>query len=146
MISQSLITSAYSTKAKSPKVWLNLHSLFYGNKESIATKLETKLRSISIGGLSVHAYYHKTKKIVDLLEGHGENFKERNMVIHVINDISSKFDGVAGIIRYEWFLYPYRRRHLTQLLAPVPKTSNAPNHICSRPKTSAAQQPAHSSS
>ena len=78
-ISQSLIPSAYSTQATARKVWLNLHSLFYDNKESTAMQLETELRNITMGDLSLHAYCDKVKKIADLLEGLGEKIKDRNL-------------------------------------------------------------------
>lgn len=99
-ISQSLITSAYSSKATARRVWLNLHALFYDNKESTAMQLETELRTLSLGDLSIHAYFDKVKKIADLLDGLGEKIKDRNVVIHALNGLPSKFDGIANIIRY----------------------------------------------
>lgn len=66
-ISQNLITFAHSPQVIARKVLMNIHSLFYENKESTAMQLESEIRNISMGDLSVHAYYEKVKKIVDLL-------------------------------------------------------------------------------
>ena len=66
-ISQNLITTAYSSHATARKVWLNLSSLFNENKETTAMQLESELRCISMGDLSVHDYCNKVKKLSDLL-------------------------------------------------------------------------------
>ncbi|KAI3746176.1 hypothetical protein L6452_08599 [Arctium lappa] len=99
-ISQSLITSVHSTNATARKIWLNIDALFCENKDAPALQLESELRTISMGDLSVHDYCTKVKKIADLLEGLGEKVKEKHVVIHAINGLSSKFDGVANIIRH----------------------------------------------
>ncbi|CAI9302123.1 unnamed protein product [Lactuca saligna] len=63
-------------------------------------QLESDLRSITMGDLSVHDYFTKIKKIASLLEGMGEKVKEKHVVIHAINGLSHKFDNIAGIIRH----------------------------------------------
>ncbi|KAI3500458.1 hypothetical protein L1887_36279 [Cichorium endivia] len=99
-ISQKLITSAYSVKATARKVWLNLHSLFYENVDSTAMQLENELRNITLGDSSIHDYCEKVKKIADLLEGLGEKVKDRNVVLHALNGLPSKYENVVGIIRF----------------------------------------------
>lgn len=61
-------------------------------------KLESELWSITIGELSVHDYFTNIKKLADLLEGICEKVKEKNIVIHAINILSSKFETTVGII------------------------------------------------
>ncbi|KAL7596380.1 hypothetical protein Lser_V15G30439 [Lactuca serriola] len=100
LISQKLISSSYSTNASARKVWQNLHSLFYENVESTAIQLEAELRNITLGDLSIHDYCENVKRIADLLEGLGEKVKDRNVVLHALNGLPSKYDNVAGIIRF----------------------------------------------
>ncbi|KAI3524089.1 hypothetical protein L1887_02738 [Cichorium endivia] len=99
-ISQNIITSAYSNNATARKVWLNIHAIFYDNTESTAMQLETEIRNITLGDLSIHAYFDKIKKLADLLEGLVEKLKERTIVTHALNGLPSKFDSIANIIRY----------------------------------------------
>ncbi|KAL7616556.1 hypothetical protein Lser_V15G03777 [Lactuca serriola] len=98
-ISQNLITNAYSPLAYARKIWLNISSIFNDNKETTTIQLENELRCITMGDLSVHDYCNKIKKLTDLLEGLGEKVKERHVVIHALNRLSSKFESLANIIR-----------------------------------------------
>ncbi|KAL7614435.1 hypothetical protein Lser_V15G06051 [Lactuca serriola] len=99
-ISQKLISSAYSINASARKVLQNLHSLFYKNVESTAIQLEAELRNITLGDLAIHDYCENVKRIADLLEGLGEKVKDRNVVLHALNGLPSKYDNVVGIIRF----------------------------------------------
>lgn len=99
-ISQSLITSAYSTKASARKVWLNLYALFHDNQELTTMQLENELHTITFGDLSIHDYCTKVKKLADLLEGLGEKVKDNHLVIHALNGLPSKFDSIAGVLRW----------------------------------------------
>lgn len=107
-ISQNLITTAYSPNATARKVWLNIFSLFNDNKETTAMQLESELRCITMGELTVHEYCNKIKRISDLLEGLGEKVKERHVVIHALNGLSGKYDGLAKPVRQ-----PYHGRAVT---------------------------------
>lgn len=53
-ISQNIIISAHSPQATARKVWLNIHALFYENKESTAMQLETEIRNVFMCDLTVH--------------------------------------------------------------------------------------------
>lgn len=97
-ISQSLITSAHSVNATAHKIWLNIEAIFRQNNDATAIQLENELRTITMGELSIHDYFNKIKKITDLLEGIGEKVKEKHVVIHALNGLSTMFDNNAGII------------------------------------------------
>ncbi|XP_023739638.1 uncharacterized protein LOC111887698 [Lactuca sativa] len=99
-ISEKLISSAYSTNASACKVWQDLHSLFYENVKSTAMQLEVELRNVILGDLSIHEYCENVKNIIDLLKGLGEKVKDRNVVLHALNRLPSKYENVAGIIRF----------------------------------------------
>nr|KAJ0210892.1 hypothetical protein LSAT_V11C400157030 [Lactuca sativa] len=62
-------------------------------------QLETELRCIIMGDLTVHEYCNKVKKFTDLLEGLGKKVKERHVVIHALNDLSGKYESLENIIR-----------------------------------------------
>ncbi|CAI9300376.1 unnamed protein product [Lactuca saligna] len=87
-ISQKLITSAYSINATARRIWLNLQSVFYDDKESVSMQLEVK------------DYCEKIKKITDTLEGLVEKVKDRSVVLHALNGLPSKFESVASILRF----------------------------------------------
>lgn len=63
-------------------------------------QLESEIRNISMGGLCVHAYCEKVKKIDDLLQGLGKPLKERNIILHSLIGLPHKYDSVANIIRF----------------------------------------------
>lgn len=81
-------------------MWLNLQALFCENKEATAFQLESDLQNISMGDLTTHEYYTKIKKFLALLEGLGEPVKEKHLVMHTINELSTKYDNLAGILRF----------------------------------------------
>lgn len=95
-----MITSAYSSKATTCKVWLNIQVIFCDKKDSNALPLESELHSIPMGDLSVQDYCTRVKKFVDLLEGLGEKVKEKHVVIHVLNILPSKCDNIMSIIHH----------------------------------------------
>lgn len=84
------------------QVWLTIERLFRDNKDSRAIQLDTELRNLSMGDLSVTAYFKKIKSIADLLENLDPQAKvpDKNLVIYAINGLSSRFNNVAGIIRH----------------------------------------------
>lgn len=95
-----LITNVYTIQATAHHIFLNIEALFRQNKDSTTIQLESELRTISQGDLSIHDYFNKIKKISDLLEGIGKKVKEKHVVIHSINGLSSKFDSTADFIRF----------------------------------------------
>lgn len=63
-------------------------------------QLESELRSFTVGDLSVHEYFNKTKKIADLLKGIEKKMKKNHVVTYVIKEPSRKFDATAGFIHH----------------------------------------------
>jgi len=101
-ISQALLQMVLKKDAMARQVWLNLEKLFRDNKDARSMQLESELRSITMGDLSVLAYCSKIKKIADLLENLDSDSKvsDKHLVIHTINGLSPRFDYVASIIRH----------------------------------------------
>lgn len=62
-------------------------------------QLEMEQRTIYLGDLLIHAYCDKVRDPPDLLEILGEKVKERNVIIHTLNDLLSKFDNIYNIIQ-----------------------------------------------
>ncbi|KAL7582830.1 hypothetical protein Lser_V15G42824 [Lactuca serriola] len=62
--------------------------------------LENELRNITLGDSTIHEYFEKIKKTTDLLEGLGEKMKYCTVVLHALNGLPSKYDTVAGVIRF----------------------------------------------
>lgn len=136
-MSQSLITSVYSINATARRIWLNIEARFPQNNDSTAMQLKSELHSITMGDMSVHAYFNKIKKISDLLEGIGEKVKEKHIVFHAINGLSNKYESTVAFIRHSkplpsldearsMFLVEEQRLQTTQ----IPKPSHE-NHSSS---------------
>lgn len=83
-------------KAHIPLI-LNLDHLNY---DARSIQLDTQLRTISLGDMSIDEYCNKIKSIADLLENIDAPVSNRHLVTYTLNGLSSKFDHVASVIRY----------------------------------------------
>ncbi|XP_023729287.1 uncharacterized protein LOC111876960 [Lactuca sativa] len=101
-LSQNTLNMILKRATYARQVWLTIERLFRDNKDSRAIQLDTELRNLSMGDLSVTAYFTKIKSIADLLENLDPQAKvpDKNLVIYAINGLSSRFDNVVGIIRH----------------------------------------------
>ncbi|KAJ9567043.1 hypothetical protein OSB04_003009 [Centaurea solstitialis] len=88
--------------ASARHVWQNLETLFRVNKDSKALQIDSELRNINMGDLSVTAYCTKIKSLADLLANLDPEsaIPDKHLVIYTINGLSQKFESVASIIRY----------------------------------------------
>lgn len=50
------------------KIWVRMEDLFRSNKESWAMRLDTELRTITMGDMSASDYFSKIKTLADQLE------------------------------------------------------------------------------
>ncbi|KAJ9552722.1 hypothetical protein OSB04_016767 [Centaurea solstitialis] len=84
------------------QVWNNLETLFRDNKDAKSMQIDSKLRNVTMGDLTVTAYCTKIKALADLLANldPASTIPDKHLVIYTINGLSSKFDFVANIIRY----------------------------------------------
>ncbi|KAJ9565550.1 hypothetical protein OSB04_001516 [Centaurea solstitialis] len=84
------------------QVWTDLETLFRDNKDPRTMQLDSELRNLVMGDLSVHAYFAKIKGIADLLANldPASAVPDKHLVNYAINGLSSRFESVANIIRY----------------------------------------------
>ncbi|PWA37719.1 hypothetical protein CTI12_AA587800 [Artemisia annua] len=80
--------------------WKNLKAIFHDNTNARAMQLDTELRTIELGSLSVTDYCHKISCMADLLANIDSPVDEKNLVTYAINGLSDKYEGVTGIIRH----------------------------------------------
>ncbi|CAA7060155.1 unnamed protein product [Microthlaspi erraticum] len=99
-ISESLLKSVLKTKCSAAELWKSLENLFRDNKESRAIQLENELRQLRIGDLPVHEYCQKLKTLSDLLANVDSPITDRQLVMHLLNGLSSKFDNIINVIRH----------------------------------------------
>ncbi|KAI3504296.1 hypothetical protein L1887_32863 [Cichorium endivia] len=101
-ISSSLLLMVLKKDASALQVWTNLESLFRDNKDAKSMQLDSELRNITMGDLSVTAYCTKIKSLADLLANLDPDsaVPDKHLVNYTINGLSAKFDSVANIIRY----------------------------------------------
>ncbi|KAJ9546350.1 hypothetical protein OSB04_018893 [Centaurea solstitialis] len=101
-ISQNLLQMVLKNGSTALQVWNNLEKLFRDNKDAKTMQLDSELRNLVMGDLSVHAYFAKIKGIADLLANLDPDsaVPDKHLVNYAINGLSSKFESVANIIRY----------------------------------------------
>ncbi|GJS23365.1 hybrid signal transduction histidine kinase M [Tanacetum coccineum] len=79
---------------------LQLKDVFHDNKNARAMQLDNDLRTIEIGNMSITDYFHKIRRMADLLANIDAPVDEKILVSYVINGLGDRFDQVAGIIRH----------------------------------------------
>ncbi|PWA85264.1 hypothetical protein CTI12_AA151680 [Artemisia annua] len=99
-ISKPLLQRVLKKKVTAHDVWKNLKAIFHDNKTARAMQLDTELRTIELGSLSITDYCHKISRMADLLANIDSPVDEKNLVTYAINGLSDKYEGVAGIIRH----------------------------------------------
>ncbi|KAJ9566982.1 hypothetical protein OSB04_002948 [Centaurea solstitialis] len=101
-ISQSLLQMVLKKGTTALQVWTDLETLFRDNKDAKTMQLDSELRNLVMGDMSVHAYFTKIKGIADLLANldPASAVPDKHLVNYAINGLSSKYESVANIIRY----------------------------------------------
>ncbi|CAA7057552.1 unnamed protein product [Microthlaspi erraticum] len=99
-ISESLLKSVLKTKSTASELWKSIEDLFRDNKEARAIQLDNELRQLRIGDLPVHEYCQKLKTISDLLANVDSPVTDRQLVMHLLNGLSSKFDNIINVIKH----------------------------------------------
>ncbi|KAG7599937.1 Ribonuclease H-like superfamily [Arabidopsis suecica] len=99
-ITDSLTETILKPKSSARELWLALEGLFRDNKENRALQLENDLRTITIGDLTVQEYCRKLKSLSDLLANVDSPITDRQLVMHCLNGLNEKFDGIHNVIRH----------------------------------------------
>ncbi|CAL9216541.1 unnamed protein product [Arabidopsis halleri] len=99
-ISVDLTETILKPKSSARELWLALENQFRDNKENRALQLENELRTITIGDLSVKEYCRKLKTLSDLLANVDSPVSDRVLVMHCLNGLNEKFDGIHNVIRH----------------------------------------------
>ncbi|XP_010474592.2 PREDICTED: uncharacterized protein LOC104754147 [Camelina sativa] len=99
-ITDSLVETILKPKATACELWMSLENQFRDNKENRALQLENDLRTLTIGDLSVHEYCRKLKSLSDLLANVDAPISDRALVMHCLNGLNDKFDGIHNVIRH----------------------------------------------
>lgn len=81
-------------------LWKSLENLFQDNKEARAMQLDLKLRSITIGDMTISQYCQRIKSLSDLLTNIDQKVPESNLVQDTVNGLGEKFANVAVLIRH----------------------------------------------
>ncbi|GKE18423.1 hybrid signal transduction histidine kinase M [Tanacetum coccineum] len=79
---------------------LQLKDVFHDNKNVRAMQLDNDLRTIEIGNMSITDYFHKIRRMADLLANIDAPVDEKILVSYVINGLGDCFDQVVGIIHH----------------------------------------------
>ncbi|KAL6552057.1 hypothetical protein OROGR_008211 [Orobanche gracilis] len=101
-ITQNTLTMIIkNSNTSNTTLWCALEHLFRDNKDARAIQLDTELRNITMGDLSVTAYCAKIKSIADLLENldAANKVPDKNLVIYTLSGLTSRFENISGIIR-----------------------------------------------
>jgi hypothetical protein len=79
--------------------WLAIESQFLSNKEARALRLDTKLRTVVQGTLSVTDYCKLLKTTADDLAALGEPVSDRSLVLNLIRGLNEQFESVGRHLR-----------------------------------------------
>ncbi|GJW62496.1 ribonuclease H-like domain-containing protein [Tanacetum coccineum] len=99
-ISKPLLQRVLKKNITAHDVWKQLKDVFHDNKTARAMQLDNDLRTIELGSMSITEYFHKIRRIADLLANIDAPVDEANLVTYAINGLGDRFDQVAGIIRH----------------------------------------------
>ncbi|CAH8273492.1 unnamed protein product [Arabidopsis lyrata] len=114
-ISCELTGTVLKPKSFARDLWLALENLFCENKENRALQLENELRAITIGDdLSVKEYCRKLKTLADIMANVDSPVSDLILVMHCLNGLNEKFDGIHNIIRHRSSPFPQFQRLMLQ--------------------------------
>ncbi|PWA36844.1 hybrid signal transduction histidine kinase M [Artemisia annua] len=99
-LNESLQDQVVTTPENAKALWDHIKDLFHSNKDARAITLDSELRSVKIGNLSINAYCKKIQGMVDRLHNLGEKVNDKNMVLYAINGLDDLFKGIVRIIRH----------------------------------------------
>nr|GFB83946.1 hybrid signal transduction histidine kinase M [Tanacetum cinerariifolium] len=97
-ISKPLLQRVLKKNVSPHDVWKSLKAVFHDNKTARAMQLDTELRTIKLGSLSITEYCNKISRNADLLANIDSQVDEKNLVTYAINGLPDTYEGVAGII------------------------------------------------
>ncbi|GJZ25858.1 ribonuclease H-like domain-containing protein [Tanacetum coccineum] len=83
------------------EAWGFLSKLVKENKRSRTAALETKLCSITLGDLSIEAYFHKVKSLMTILASLDSPVLEDDVAHYVLAGLPPKYDQVCGYMHYQ---------------------------------------------
>ena len=110
-ITDSLVETILTPKSTAHDLWMALKNLFRDNKENRALQLENELRMITIGDTTVQEYCRKLKSLSDLLANVESPVTDRQLVMHCLNSLNDKFEGIHNVIRHR---SPFTSFHTTR--------------------------------
>lgn len=110
-ITDSLVETILTPKSTAHDLWMALENLFRDNKENRALQLENELRMITIGDTTVQEYCRKLKSLSDLLANVESPVTDRQLVMHCLNSLNDKFEGIHNVIRHR---SPFTSFHTTR--------------------------------
>ncbi|PWA51088.1 hybrid signal transduction histidine kinase M [Artemisia annua] len=99
-LTESLQDQVVTTPGNAKALWDHIKDLFHDNKDARAITLDSELRNIKLGTLSINAYCTKIQGMVDRLHNLGEKVNDKNMVMYAINGLDERFKGIVRIIRH----------------------------------------------
>ncbi|GKB72247.1 developmental and secondary metabolism regulator VEA1-like protein [Tanacetum coccineum] len=89
-ISPSLLTTILKKNVSARDVWISLENLFRDNNDARAIQLDSDLRNITLGDMSIGDYFQRIKSISHLLQNIDKPVDEKTIVIYMVNALSEK--------------------------------------------------------
>ncbi|GJU35887.1 ribonuclease H-like domain-containing protein [Tanacetum coccineum] len=101
-ISDSLQKQLVIARPTSAKVaWDFIGDLVKENKRTRTSTLKTELRSITLGDLTMEAYFQKVESLMTILSSLDSPVSEDDVVHYVINGLPAKYNQVCGYMHYQ---------------------------------------------
>ncbi|GKB30529.1 ribonuclease H-like domain-containing protein [Tanacetum coccineum] len=101
-LSDALQKRLVVARPKSAKeAWGFLSELVKENKRSRTSALKTELRSITLGDLSIEAYFQKVESLMTILASLDSPVLEDDVAHYVLAGLPPKYDQVCGYMHYQ---------------------------------------------
>ncbi|PWA58931.1 hypothetical protein CTI12_AA395260 [Artemisia annua] len=99
-LEESLQDQVVATPGNAKALWDHIKDLFHDNKDARAITLDSELRSIKLGNLTINAYCTKIRAMADRLANLGEKVSDKNLVMYALNGLDARYKGIARLIRH----------------------------------------------
>nr|GEX99288.1 ribonuclease H-like domain-containing protein [Tanacetum cinerariifolium] len=96
----SLQEQVVTTLGNAKALWDHLKDLFHDNKDNRAINLNSELRSIKIGTMTVNEYCTKIRSMADRLKNLVCDVSDKNLVMYIVNGLDTRFATLVDIIRH----------------------------------------------
>lgn len=99
-LAEKMFRSSFKPGGTARDIWLRIENQFRNNKEARVLQVDTDLRSLEIGDLTILDYCQKLKSYSDLLTNLDAPVADRTLVMYMLNGLNDRFDNIINVIKH----------------------------------------------